>query len=449
VKNLKWPAAAVSFLVAPGVFGAELSPRDFAYGTPIQAQGEAAAYRFALPIEVYQRIVHHDLSDLRVFNAQGEIAPLRVTLPSTAQPQQARAQAVPLFPLRGSSPAALETLRVTIGGHGSTLRVQTEGAHAGDGATLRYVLDGRGVEKPVTAIVVQWPSGAGDFAGRLMVEASDTLGAWHTVIDAAPIANLHANGQQLVEQRVTFPATRAKFWQLSWVGTAAPFELSGASVESADAGAEPVYSRLVVAGNAVAAHPGEYEFDLGAQAPVERINLDLPVLNSVVGAEVLSRRSVKDPWRSLRRSVFYRLNGAGGELRNGPLDVPASSDRYWLVRLSPADNSIGKGSLRLETQWRAHELTFLARGGGPYELAFGSGAVSSAGTGFEALPTGTSILAATLGATQVLGGPQRLQAPPTPFPWKSTLLWVILGLSILLLAGMAYRLSRNVGRAQG
>jgi hypothetical protein len=449
VNKLKWAIAAVSFLVAPGVFGAELSPRDFAYGTPIRTQGEAAAYRFALPVEVYQRIVRHDLSDLRVFNAQGEIAPLRVTLPSATQPEQARAQAVPLFPLRGTSPAALGTLRVTIGGRGSTLRVQTEGAHAGDSGTLRYVLDGRSVDKPVTAIVVQWPNGAGDFAGKLMIEAGDTLGAWRTVMEAAPIANLHANGQQLVEQRVSFPAVHAKFWRLSWVGTAAPFDLSGASVESAATGTEPVYSRLVVAGNAVAGHPGEYEFDLGAQAPIERINLDLPVLNSVVGAEVLSRRSVKDPWRSLRRSVFYRLNGVGGELRNGPLEVPVSSDRYWLVRLSPADNGIGKGILRMETQWRAHELTFLARGGGPYELAFGSGAVVDAGTVFDSLPTGTSILEATLGATQVLGGPQRLQPPPAPFPWKSTLLWAILGLSILMLAAMAYRLSRNVGRPAG
>jgi hypothetical protein len=443
---MKWAMAVMSLVPAASAIAADLTAHDFAYGAPVQAQGSAAAYRLTLPVEVYRQIVHEDLSDLRVFNGQGEMAPLRLTRPSNAHGAPAQALTLPLFPVRGTSPANSDTLRVIIAGHGSTLRVQTEGAPAGGAVDSRYVLDGRSVDKPVTAIVVQWPAGATDFAGKLMVETGDTLGAWHTVIAAAPIANLHSNGQQLIEQRVVFPATRAKFWQLSWVGTAPPFDLTGASVESADAGAEPVYSRLFIDGRAVADHPGDFEFDLGAQPPVERVNLDLPALNSIVDAEVLSRQGAKDPWRSLRRSVFYRLKGADGELRNGPLEVPMTSDRYWLVRLPPTGNSVGAGTLRLEAQWRAHELTFLARGGGPYELAFGSGAVASAGTGFEPLPAGTSILEATLGATHVLGGPGRLRPPPTPFPWKSTLLWAILALGVVLLAWMAYRLTGSVGR---
>jgi len=440
-------AAAISMLYAGAGLAADLTPGDFAYGAPVHTQGEAAAYRFALPVEVYQRIVHEDLSDLRVFNGQGASAPIHVTLPSTVPAAHPHALTLPLFPLHGTTDATLETLRVTIGGHGSTLRVQTQGATAPGTGALRYVLDGRNVDKPVTAIVVQWPDGAPDFAGRLMVEAGDTLGAWHTLVAAAPIANLHANGQQLVEQRVEFPAARAKFWQLSWVGTAAPFELTAASVEAADAAAEPTYSRLLIAASAVAGRPGDFEFDLGARAPVERINLALPALNTVVGAQVLSRTTVKDPWRALQRSVFYRLSGAGGELANGPLAVQTNTDRYWLVRIAPPGNSIGAGILRLEAQWRAHELTFLAHGGGPYELAYGSSAIVSAGPGFDSLPTGASTLEATLGATRVLGGPQRLQPPPVPFPWKPTVLWAILGLGVLLLAGMAYRLSRNVGQS--
>jgi hypothetical protein len=449
VKCLNWTAAVMAILLAGNGFAADLAAQDFAYGATIQTPGEAAAYRFALPVVVYQRIVHDNLSDLRVFNGQGESAPIRVALPPGAQAAPVHSQAVPLFPLHGAAAATLETLRITIGERGSTLRVQTQGTSADGAGAVRYVLDGRGVDRAVSAIVLQWPDGAADFAGKLLVEAGDTLGAWHTLIDAAPIANLHANGQQLIERRVQLPPTRARFWQLSWLGTPAPFALTGANVESADTAAEPAYARLFIAGSAVANHRGEFEFDLGAQAPIVRMNLELPALNSIVGAQVLSRKSVKDQWRALQQSVFYRLSGAAGELHNGPLEVHANSDRYWLVRISPAGNSLGAGILRLEAQWRAHELTFLARGGGPYQLAFGSGAVTSVGYGFDSLPTGTSIREATLGATQVLGGPERLQPPPTPFPWKSTVLWAILALGVALLAVMAYRLSRNVGGAPG
>ena len=448
MNSARWLTALLASLFATPLLAAEPVPLDFAFGAEVSTQGEAAAYRLMLPAEIYQRIVHDDLSDLRIFNGSGEAVPIRLTLPSDAP--SARAHAVPIFPLHGMAEANLETLRVTIGERISTLRVQTRDGVAKGDRTLRYVLDARKLDQAVSAITVQWPDNSADFAGRLMVEAGDALGSWRTVVAGAPIANLHANGQQLVERRVQFPGMRAKFWQLSWVGAAAPFELTGASVETAEAADSGVYATLRVAGHAVAGHAGDYEFDVGAKAPVERINLDLPALNSVVGAAVFSRGSTSEPWRSLRSSVFYRLTGTGGvELHNGALNLPRNADRYWLVRIAPPANSLGTGTLTLEVQWRPHELTFLARGGGPYQLAFGSAAIAKPGPMFDSLPAGAPILDSAPGAVHVLGGVERLQPPPTPFPWRTTILWAVLALGVALLAAMAYRLSKSMGSAAG
>jgi hypothetical protein len=307
------------------------------------------------------------------------------------------------------------------------------------------VLDGRGLDAAVTAISIQWPDDAADFAGKLKIEASESLGTWHTVIDGAPVANLHANGQQLIERRVELPAMRANFWQISWVGTAPPFEIKGANAEPAIAAIQPLRSRLVVAGTPVHGTAGEVDFDLGAHAPVERVNLELPALNTVASAELLSRKNPKDPWRVVLRSGFYRLHGTDGELHNGPIEVQTDTDRYWRVRPTQAASAMGPGVVRLEAQWRAHELTFLARGGGPYQLAFGSSAIAATGAGFGALPAGVAIVDTTLGAAQTLGGEVRLMPTAASFPWKVTVLWAILGIAVLLLAGMAYRLSRNTG----
>ena len=445
MRAAKCLGGVVGLLIAGSVLAADLSPDDFAYGMPVLTPGSAAAYRLALPAEVYQRTVHDNLSDLRVFNAQGEEVPLVLALPAATPPTAASARPLPLFPLRGESVATLDTLRLTIGEQGSTINLQTQGAHAATPGATRYVLDGRGLDAAVTAISVQWPDDAADFAGKLKIEASDSLGAWHTVIDGAPIANLHANGQQLIERRVELPAMRANFWQLSWVGTSPPFELTGAAAEPAVAAGQPARSNLVVSGTPVAGNGGEIDFDLGIRAPVERINLELPSLNTVVSAELLSRARAADPWHVVLRSGFYRLQGTSGELHNGPIDVPSSTDRYWRVRPAQAASAIGSGMVRLEVQWRAHELTFLARGGGPYQLAFGSSAVASAGAVFGALPAGVAIVDTTAGAVQSLGGEERLKPAAAPFPWKVTALWAILGIAALLLAAMAYRLSRNVG----
>ncbi len=44
-----------------------------------------------------------------------------------------------------------------------------------------------------------------------------------------------------------------------------------------------------------------------------------------------------------------------------------------------------------------------------------------------------------------LGGADRLRPPPRTVPWRMTVLWLALGLGVVLLAWMAYRLSKELG----
>ncbi len=97
------------------------------------------------------------------------------------------------------------------------------------------------------------------------MEAGDTLGVWHVVVSAAPIANLHSNDAALIEDRIELPATRAKYWRLSWVGTPPPFELISAAAEPQATGDLLERSRLAVIGDLVRDTPGEFQFDIGAR----------------------------------------------------------------------------------------------------------------------------------------------------------------------------------------
>jgi hypothetical protein len=59
---------------------------------------------------------------------------------------------------------------------------------------------------------------------------------------------------------------------------------------------------------------------------------------------------------------------------------------------------------------------------------------------------GVTVLRAELGAPRSLGGAARLRPAPRAFPWKMTVLWAVLGLGVMLLAWMSYRLSRELGK---
>ncbi len=460
VPTVMVPAAAAS------AHGAELSPQDFAYGMTIVTPGAAAAYRVAIPPEVYLKSVRPQLGDLQVFNDHGEAVPYAIEQPPAPVDAHPAATALTMFALRDDTPDALNAMRVTIASQGSAVSVQTtaaslatdaqlaagaDSAHGADpargapqagGATI-YVLDAQGLDVPLAAIQLHWPADAPDYAGRMRVAAGDTLGVWHTVVDAAPIANLHADGAQLIEDRIAVPATRARFWRLSWVGKPPPFALTSATAEPAIDRDTSERSHLIVPGTPVKDRPGEFEFDLGARPPVDRLNIELPEPNSIINVEFLSRGDVHDPWHHVANGGIYRLQGADGELHNAPVVIGITPDRFWLLRTPPMKSAMGNGVPRLVAQWRAPELMFLARGAGPFMLAYGSGSASGAATSFASLPATVAAMRATLEAPHALGGDVRLQ-PGSSVPWKNGLLWLVLAAAVVLLAGMALRLAKDL-----
>jgi hypothetical protein len=278
------------------------------------------------------------------------------------------------------------------------------------------------------------------------VEASDSLSDWRIVTGAAPIANLHSNAERLVEQRVEFSPTKARFWRLSWSGATAPFVLTSVLGEPAKQNVEARHTSLSVAATPAKTAPGEFEYDLGATVPVDRANLELPDINTVVDVELLSRERSQDAWHLVRRSGFYRLKSDGEELRNGPVSVTPTSDRYWLLRTDPKRGGLGAAAPHLVVEWVPHEVVFVARGVGPFSLAYGSTAAEAAAVSLAVLPTNVAIAAASLSSPESAGGDSLLQPQVAPFPWKTPLLWSVLIAGAGLLAWMAYRLSKDFSR---
>jgi hypothetical protein len=421
------------------------SPNDFAYRMDVVGTGDAAAYRVSLPLAVYQKVTHADLADLRVFNGNGEQVPFAIERPAAGTVADA-ATALALFPLKDDSGAALEAIKVTIESGKGSINVQAGGQKPPADRVNTYIVDGRSLKVPIAALRLEWPQDAADFAGRVRVEASDSLGDWRVVASSAPVANLHSNAERLVEQRVEFHPTQAKYWRLSWSGTAAPFMLTSLFGEPAKQSVDAQHASLKIAAIATKRAQGEFEYDLGGSLPVDRVNLELPDINTVVDVELLSRELPASPWHTVRRSGFYRLNGNGEELRNGPVSVMLNTDRHWLVRTDPKRGGLGNTAPGLVVEWVPHEVVFVARGKGPFYIAYGNATAEPAAVSLAMLPKNVAIAPASLSDARLLGGASRLQPPATAYPWKTALLWAILVLGAGLLAFMAYRLSKDLSR---
>jgi Protein of unknown function (DUF3999) len=439
---------ALGFALAPLLAGAAaLTPQDFAYGVPIVTPEEASAYRLAVPLAVYRGSIGENLDDIRVFNAQGELVPYSLRRPDAPAATPSSAKSLPLFPLHADSRLVIDGVRVTIDSPDSSVNLQTQRGGASpvvnQASADQYVLDGRGLDAPVSAFELDWPQTSAEYSGRIRVEASDDLGVWRTVVASAPIANLEANGQQLIERRIELPAAKAKFWRLAWIGRAPPFELSSVLAQPAGSAVEVNRLELDVPGEPDnPKRPGEYLFDLGAHLQVERVNLLLPELNTVIAVDLQSRAHNEDPWRSIAHAGFYRLKTAGGEQANGPIAISMDRDRYWQARVLSTAN-LPHGALRLQAFWTPSELVFLSRGSGPFVLAYGNSAAGNAEADLASIPAAIPVVAAEVGQPRMLGGPSRLLPPAVPFPMKRTVLWAILLLGVGILSWMAYRLAKD------
>src|SRR5271155_2377304 len=165
---------------ASGLTGAaELRPQDFAFGMPIETPTAGTAYRFTIPVDVFTKVAHEDLRDLRVFNAGGDVVPYELQQASPKPSSRPQGPSLPLFPLHGDSRATLNGVRVTIQSEGTAVNLQSGGTSGDPQVTTSYVLDAREIVQPLSGLQLHWPDDAAEFSGNIRIESSDDLSSWH------------------------------------------------------------------------------------------------------------------------------------------------------------------------------------------------------------------------------------------------------------------------------
>lgn len=449
-----WLAAGASIAAAGPVAVRD----DFAYGYTLDPAPGFPVYQAVLPEEVYRVSRRDDLGDLRVFNAQGEPVPHALMPPSPAE-AAARRMALPFFPLHGDDGASRQPLNVKVirDQNGTIVNINEEPPKTGPRTVTGYLIDATRVETPLTKMYLQWEKSNG-FVANVSLSSSDNLAHWSKVVDSAGIADLVHGGERLTRRYIEFRPVKAKYLRIDWPAAAQGSPVVAIDAEAAPVRQEPVATWLVLEAQRMESEAGteSFAFDTAGRFPVDRLNLELPENNSLLRATVWSRADAKLPWRQRHAGLFYRLQPGmpGSGIRNEFVPMTRTTDRYWRVDMAP-DNGLGRRAPKLELGWRGDRVTFLARGSGPYTLAFGSHEAAGVEQPVEQLLRALEQknqdvrpITAAVGERMVLGGEDRLQPGSRPVPWRKLVLWSVLIGGVLLLAGMAVGLMRQMGKPE-
>ena len=263
-------------------------------------------------------------------------------------------------------------------------------------------------------------------------------------------------GQRLKQQSIELNRLTARYLRLGFAG--ASVELSGVKATLATDALEVARRAVTLAGKVVDGKPLEFQFDAGASLSFDRVSFDLPQLNTVAPAQLLARGYESEVWRNVAATVLYRLTGEGGELTSPALAISPGPARFWLLRLNPASGGLGSGAPQMRAGYVPRHVVFAARGTGPFSIAYGrqsragekdapSAALQLASLMPDYKPGAEwQIPEARTGAPVLVNAAAAIPSMVSSVDTRKLGLWAVLLVAVLLLAGMAWRLVRQMNK---
>ena len=438
---------AILAFPVPGITAPRMN--DFAYGLRLAPPERSGLTRVVLPETVYRHLIRSDAGDIAIFRMDGRSVPHLLEPPAAAD-STTPPRNLPFFPLYNEAPGARSpdvSVRTDPGGAVLSL---SEAPAARDGeAAPAYLIDHSRLPRGLEKLTLVWQRNRPNVLVKARLEASDDLTLWRPLVPVVSLWDIRHGELRLENRTVVLPAGKqqGRYFKLSWISGADAMVLK--AVEGVPVLRAPLPPRRWIRAvfRTDRQTSGSMQFDSGGWFPVDQTDLQFSQGNSLLFGTLQSRESERAVWRIHYRGIFYQLAWEDQTLRNPPLTVPNTTDRYWKLDIDQGRSSLGNNIPRLMLGWRPQTLFFMAERGGAYLLAYGSQTA-------EALPppadltealavAGDQIATIDIGPTITLGGGRAKAAPRRTSGKIVSLSSLLLG-CVLLLAFFAWWMVRRL-----
>lgn len=443
--------AMSSVLAAGAASAAPPSKNDYASGVIVEAPYSQPMIEAVLPDEVYRTVTSDDLSDLRVFNADGMPVPHAFCAAAQAGEPKVTEQSLPVFVLRGREPVYTSGARVEVQTSSGT-RVGVNDSSTPETEVVNrliHIIDAREVNEALRAIRFDWSSSDGVSEVKVRIEASDDLDRWQTIVPTSTLLLAQQGAQELRRERIELPTREYEYLRVQRIDGGPPLAINSVMAERVEAAQqiEPVW----FAANPLPSNEANsMMFDAAHVAPVAYARFRLPRENSSVSVTIQSRKDEQSPWYTRFNGESYIVVTDTTRRESPPAHFQATTARHWRVQIQN-DAQLYQGA-NLELGYYPARVRFLAQGAGPFTVAFGSRRAEPARParcdGLLADVSGADrqrmVEAGYVGALLSLGGEQALQPLPKKTPVKVVVLWGVLVVGVALLVAMALSLLQRV-----
>lgn len=432
------------------------SPRDYAFGRSLDTSAPSQWYRVMLPLAVYAQSTSPDLHDVRVFNQSGE--PVPFSLIAATRPQASvQSTALRLFPLDASplAPAsdAGDSDKILLRSrNGVEIVLEGQKAVAAGQHYLLTLPEQASGEMAVSQLQLLWDTPQSSWQGTASVYYSEDLKRWYTLGEDMPLLDVASGQDRLKLDRIDTETVLSpdanRYLMVVLNAQSQGITLTGVNAISAPAQADPEEINLEGEGEPLSASEAMWRW--ARPQPLRAVSISLNG-DGVLPVEIAWRSSEKDAWHPLKKEVIYHLEGK----TSGPVSL--GGGLVQAVKITTLNARLPEYLPGVTGHRDRYDLVFNAQGKAPFVLAWGNGAAKPANVEPDMLIPAelrktydmANLPQADVVDDVALGGEARLTATSAAdreSRMNTLLVWGVLIAGVILLAGMAWRIWREVQR---
>lgn len=420
----------------------------------LDATGSEPLYQTTLTKEAYQASHRDYLEDMTILNAAGEQVPYAILPDEVLNPTKNLGESQPLkiFKIQNGAKKANNQINIDLKQNGNT-SINLTNNQAAQEPKVGYLFD-LGKKHPILKkIKVDWQGAEGKLIA-MQAFTSNNLKDWTNIGQSVLFKNT-SDGQTILQNTIEpYAFTEERYLQLR------PSEIDDVDFKLISVSAEyskahnPILPQLwhtLTQLNREQAQSGiiNIDFESAARYPANYLRIDLPELNTITNVQVLARNQSDAPWEPIISAPIYRLNKQGRDTVNPDIKINPKIARFWRLQFNQSQGGIGAESPTLTIGWLTKTVIWNARGKAPYTIRFGNNTPTANMVSISNLiPDYTPEKIKTIpvaNLSTVNNEPEDKNVNPwvTAPDYKRWLLWAGLALGVLLLAGMAYSLSKS------
>jgi hypothetical protein len=431
----------------------DVEMNHFAFGFEMEVETGKGIVELPIPANIYETVVDPLLGDLAVFNLKGEVVPHAFgrtegqIVENTALPKD-----LTMFPIYGETNDVGEfrELKVKTSQDGKILELKSGRSKVNAKLLIGYLIDAVQAPGKIAKLKFVLDEQQSNAFLKVSLEGSDDLETWVYVGSTAVLGRFAVNQEVLVKDELTLSGQQKRYYRLSWRNGDADVRLRGVSAVFAP---EQEIKKEALRWNAVTGVKVEdpnsgvaYDYDVGGYFPIQGIQVRFEDQNSMATLAVSGSNQQKGPWQAVYTGKFYEFVRNGTTVSNLESEVNEHFFRFWRVQLKSNAAGVGDKFPRISFGWRPRMLRFLARGDGPFILAFGSG-FARIRQDLESVDFGLGgeVGSANLSDRRTLGGANQLiYKEPKSLPLKKLILWASLIAGVISLAVMAWQVKKQM-----